>query len=101
MFVPHEMGAAGAPRPVRHFVLDASAISGIDASAVEAIRAVDGGLKARNTLGPSAQSRRHLPCLLASHRVLVCWLPDASGRKHWLQAQRSIHAVGLIAPPSP
>lgn len=48
MFVPHEMGAAGAPRPVRHFVLDASAISGINASAVEAIRAVHGGPKVRN-----------------------------------------------------
>lgn len=39
----------GAPRPVRHVVLDAGAIVGIDASAVEALREVYSGLRTRNT----------------------------------------------------
>jgi high affinity sulfate transporter 1 len=38
----------GAPRPVRHVVLDASAVSGIDASAVGAIAEVHAGCLARN-----------------------------------------------------
>ena len=38
----------GAPKPVRHLVLDAAPIGGIDASAVGAIREVHAGLKSRN-----------------------------------------------------
>jgi high affinity sulfate transporter 1 len=38
----------GAPRPVHHLVLDATMISGIDASAVGAIREVQAGLASRN-----------------------------------------------------
>ncbi len=38
----------GAPKPVRHLVLDAAMISGIDASAVEAVREVQAGLHSRN-----------------------------------------------------
>ena len=38
----------GAPKPVRHLVLDAAPISGIDASAVGAIREVHAGLRSRN-----------------------------------------------------
>lgn len=38
----------GAPKPVRHVVLDASAISGIDASAVDAVAEVHAGCRARN-----------------------------------------------------
>jgi SulP family sulfate permease len=37
-----------APKPVRHLVLDAAPISGIDASAVEAVREVRAGLRSRN-----------------------------------------------------
>jgi len=38
----------GAPKPVRHLVLDAAPISGIDASAVEAVRKIHEGLRTRN-----------------------------------------------------
>jgi high affinity sulfate transporter 1 len=38
----------GAPKPVRHLVLDAAPISGIDASAVEAVREIHKGLRTRN-----------------------------------------------------
>ena len=38
----------GAPKPVRHLVLDAAMISGIDASAVGAVREVRAGLHCRN-----------------------------------------------------
>ena len=38
----------GAPKPVHHLILDASMISGIDASAVGAIREVRTGLHSRN-----------------------------------------------------
>ncbi len=38
----------GAPRPVRHLVLDAAAIGGVDASAVVAVREVYAGLSSRN-----------------------------------------------------
>ncbi len=38
----------GAPKPVHHLVLDAASIGGIDASAVEAVRAVHEGLASRN-----------------------------------------------------
>jgi len=38
----------GAPKPVRHLVLDAAMISGIDASAVGAVREVQTGLRNRN-----------------------------------------------------
>ena len=38
----------GAPKPVRHLILDATLISGIDASAVGAIREVQPGLHSRN-----------------------------------------------------
>jgi high affinity sulfate transporter 1 len=38
----------GAPRPVHHLILDAAMISGIDASAVGAIREVGTGLHSRN-----------------------------------------------------
>jgi len=38
----------GAPKPVRHLVLDAAPIGGIDASAVYALREVHAGLSSRN-----------------------------------------------------
>lgn len=38
----------GAPKPVRHVVLDATMISGIDASAVGALQEVQSGLRSRN-----------------------------------------------------
>lgn len=38
----------GAPKPVRHLVLDAAMISGVDASAVGAVREVQAGLLSRN-----------------------------------------------------
>lgn len=38
----------GAPKPVRHLILDAAMISGIDASAVGAIQEVKTGLESRN-----------------------------------------------------
>ena len=38
----------GAPKPVHHLVLDATMISGVDASAVGAVREVQAGLRGRN-----------------------------------------------------
>lgn len=50
----------GAPKPVRHLVLDAAAIGGIDASAVEAMREVHSGLNSRNITFEVARSTDEL-----------------------------------------
>ena len=57
----------GAPKPVRHVVLDASAISGIDASAVDAVAEVHAGCRARNITLEIAQSHER-PSASASTR---------------------------------
>ena len=61
-FFKRRMWAAvdGAPKPVRHIVLDASAISGIDASAVDAIAEVHAGCRARNITLEIAQATSDL-----------------------------------------
>ena len=50
----------GAPKPVRHLVLDAASISGIDASAVEAVREVYDGLRSRNITFEVARATQEL-----------------------------------------
>ena len=50
----------GAPKPVRHLVLDAEAIADIDASAVEALREVQSGLLTRNITFELARASRDL-----------------------------------------
>ncbi|HEY5186556.1 MAG TPA: SulP family inorganic anion transporter, partial [Actinomycetes bacterium] len=50
----------GAPKPVRYLVLDAAMISGIDASAVEAVREVQAGLHSRNIVLEVARATEEL-----------------------------------------
>jgi sulfate permease, SulP family len=50
----------GAPKPVRHLVIDAAPIGGIDASAVEAVRQLHAGLRSRNITLEMARSTDEL-----------------------------------------
>ena len=58
----------GAPKPVRHLVLDAAAISGVDASAVEAVREVHEGLRSRNITFEIARATDELRRAVRRHR---------------------------------
>lgn len=50
----------GAPKPVRHLILDAAMISEIDASAVGAVREVQAGLRSRNITFDVARATEEL-----------------------------------------
>lgn len=82
----------GAPRPVRHVILDASFISNIDASAEVALREVIGGLRERNIelhfARAAVELRLHLDAV---------GLTDAMGADHFhgtIQAAVDACSVG-------
>lgn len=68
----------GAPKPTRHVVLDASAISGIDASAVDALTEVHSGCLERNITLEVAQATAELRA-----RFDDTGLTDLIGREHF------------------
>ena len=68
----------GAPKPVHHLVLDATMISGIDASAVGAIREVQAGLHRRNITFEVARATDEL-----REQFQATGLTDAIGAEHF------------------
>jgi high affinity sulfate transporter 1 len=68
----------GAPKPIRHVVLDASAISGIDASAVDAVTEVQAGCLERNITLEVAQATAEL-----RERFDDTGLTDLIGHQHF------------------
>ncbi|MDP2013074.1 MAG: SulP family inorganic anion transporter, partial [Actinomycetota bacterium] len=68
----------GAPKPVAHIVLDASAISGLDASAVDAVAEVHAGCLARNITLEIAQAPSEL-----RNRFDETGLTDIIGAEHF------------------
>ena len=85
----------GAPKPVRHVILDASFVSDIDASAEVAMREVIGGLRERNIEFHIARATAEL-----RQRLDDVGLTDAIGADHF-HATVTAAAAACRVPPVP
>ena len=85
----------GAPKPVRHVILDASFVSDIDASAEVAVREVIGGLRERNIEFHIARATAEL-----RQRLDDVGLTDAIGADHF-HATVAAAADACRVPPVP
>ena len=74
----------GAPKPVRHVVLDATALSGVDASSVDALTEVHAGLLARNITFEIAHATSELRA-----RFDATGLSEVFGVDHYFPTVRS------------
>jgi len=84
----------GAPKPVRHLVLDAAMIGGIDASAVEAVREVYEGLRSRNITFEVAHATDEL-----REELQDTGLTELIGNEHFHSTVRAaVAACALMQP---